>query len=109
MPLWSKYNSDGTFAFVEGSNTGLPVEELSMVDAPNKEGEKGKQGAIFTNVRPNAMNTETFSLEEGQATLQLPAKLSQESYEDLKSWLDLIMKRMKRAADKKYASQGQVT
>jgi hypothetical protein len=103
------FSDDGTYAFVEGTNTGLPVGELSMANASVKESEKGRSGATFTNVRLNALNTETFILDEGQATLQLPAKLSPESCEDLKAWLELIMKKMKRTSDKKDASKAQDT
>ena len=46
------------------------------------------------------MNSDTFSLDEGQVILQWPAKMSPESYEDFKSWLDSVSRKAKRAADK---------
>jgi len=39
---------------------------------------------------------DTFSLDEGQVVLQWPAKLSENSYEDLKDWLDLQLRKIKR-------------
>ena len=42
------------------------------------------------------MNQDTFTLDEGQVVLQWPADISAESYDDLKAWLDLITRRMKR-------------
>ncbi len=51
------------------------------------------------------MNTEIFTLDEGEVTLQLPAKMSPESYEDFKAWLDLIARKAKRAADRKEATE----
>lgn len=44
-----------------------------------------------------AMNQDTFTLEEGQVILQWPAKISQESYNDFKDWLDLMARKVKRA------------
>lgn len=46
------------------------------------------------------MNSDTFTLDEGQVILQWPAKMSHESYEDFKSWLELVSRKAKRAADK---------
>ncbi len=43
------------------------------------------------------MKQDTYTLDEGDVVLQWPARLSQESYEDLKDWLDLIARKMKRA------------
>jgi hypothetical protein len=95
------FSDDGTFAFVEGTSTGLPIGELSKVEAPVGGVEKNKAGAIFTNVKPKSMNSDTFTLDEGQVILQWPAKMSPESYEDFKTWLDLIARKAKRAVDKK--------
>ena len=44
------------------------------------------------------MNSDTFTLDEGQVILQWPANMSPESYEDFKSWLDLVARKAKRAA-----------
>ncbi len=43
------------------------------------------------------MNQDTFTLDEGQVVLQWPASFSPENYEDLKDWLELMARRMKRA------------
>ena len=43
------------------------------------------------------MNQDTFTLDEGKVVLQWPASISAESYEDLKDWLDLMGRRVKRA------------
>ena len=47
------------------------------------------------------MNNDTITLKEGQVVLQWPSKMSEESYEDYKEWLDLMARRAKRAVDKK--------
>lgn len=43
------------------------------------------------------MNQDTLTLDEGQVVLQWPASISPENYEDLKDWLDLMSRRIKRA------------
>lgn len=43
------------------------------------------------------MNQNTLQLDEGNVVLQYPARISPQSYEDLKDWLDLMMRRVKRA------------
>jgi hypothetical protein len=43
------------------------------------------------------MNQDTFTLDEGQVVLQWPSQISPASYQDLKDWLDLMARRLKRA------------
>jgi hypothetical protein len=43
------------------------------------------------------MNQDTFTLDEGQVVFQWPARISPESYADLKDWLDLMARKVKRA------------
>lgn len=43
------------------------------------------------------MNQAVFPLREGEATIQWPANLSKESFEDLEVWLNLIIRRAKRS------------
>lgn len=40
---------------------------------------------------------DTFSLEEGQVVLQWPAQLSEASYEDLKDWMELQLRKIRRS------------
>jgi len=53
--------------------------------------------------KPVRMDTEVFSLEEGQVVFRLPSKMSPESYEDFKDWLGLIARKAKRAVATKEA------
>ena len=102
------FSDDGTYAFVEGSKTGLPIEELSKVQAPNQGSEKEKLVQPIKHLPPRAgMNNDTFTLDEGQVILQWPAKMSPESYEDFKSWLDLVARKAKRTVEKSSASTDQ--
>ena len=99
-------SDDGTFAFVEGSHTGLPIEELCKVQPPIPGTESGTLVQPIKHLAPKVgMNSDTFTLDEGQVILQWPAKMSAESYEDFKSWLDLVARKAKRAADKYEAGE----
>ena len=65
------------------------MDELSKVPAPNPSSERDKLTQTIKHVTPKVgMNSDTFSLDEGQVILQWPAKMSPESYEDFKSWFD---------------------
>lgn len=39
-----------------------------------------------------------FTLDEGEAILQWPSRLTAEGFEDLKAWLDLIIRKAERAS-----------
>jgi hypothetical protein len=49
----------------------------------------------FAPGKPGLMQ-DTFSLDEGRAVLQWPEKMSQESFEDFESWLDLQLRKIAR-------------
>jgi hypothetical protein len=101
-------SEDGQFVFTNGSLTGIPIEEVTKRDRPAGEQEYGgksaKVGTIPTAVKrfsaKQGMNNEVFTLDEGEVILQWPSRMSAESYEDFKAWLDLIAKKAKRMADK---------
>ena len=44
------------------------------------------------------LSSYVFTFPEGEATLRIPATLSQESCRDLEDWLDLMLRKAKRAA-----------
>jgi hypothetical protein len=91
---------DGEWAFVDGSDTGLPVKELTVTATPPPSDPKGTQK---TSVKPPTLpeyqgsRQDVFSLSEGQVTLNWPATLSQESYEDLTAWLDIVKRKIGRS------------
>ena len=98
-------SSDGTHVFIDGSLTGIPIEEVSMCDAPTGETESGgKAREVVTpalkRLPPKpGMNNEVFTLEEGEVVLQWPSKLSPESFEDFDAWLTIILRKAKRASE----------
>lgn len=49
-------------------------------------------------IQPTAgVKQDTFSLDEGQVVLQFPEKMSKDSYEDFKDWIELQLRRIKRS------------
>ena len=42
-------------------------------------------------------NQDVFTLEEGEVVLLWPNRLSQESFEDFKGWIELVLRKAKRA------------
>lgn len=67
------------------------LEFLGLSGRPNPKPPAGRPG----------MNHDVFTLDEGQVVLQWPAKLSPESYEDMKDWLELMARKVKRAVQVK--------
>ncbi len=104
-------SEDGSHAFIEDSNTGLPIDQLSKFDPPDEESgndEKGEKPTPYKRLpQKPGMNNEVFTLDEGEVTLLWPAKMSAESYEDFKSWLDLVARKAKRAVEKPSSSPDQ--
>jgi hypothetical protein len=92
-------SDDGKYAFFDGSDTGVPVEQIIKASAPTKESEDGGNGKpSLRRIAPKpGMNNDVFTLDEGEVVLQWPTRMSPESYEDFKDWLDLIMRKAKRA------------
>ena len=89
------FTADGTYAFVEGSDTGIPTTELKLVsDASFKPSESAVDRASGpTGKAPEphaALRAATFPLPEGMVTLQWPDSLSAKSYQRLESWLELM-------------------
>lgn len=99
----NRLSDDGKFAFVDGAATGVPVEELTKGDAPIAESENG--GKVETKRVPpkQGMNSDVFTLTEGDVVLQWPSKMSPESFADFKDWLELITRKAKRAIVEKAA------
>lgn len=62
----------------------------------------GKQLAVTTPLPiQQGAKQDIFSLDEGQAIIQWPANMSEDSFEDFKSWLKLLEKKIGRAYNKK--------
>jgi hypothetical protein len=95
----SKLSDDGKFAFVDGSHTGMPIEQLTKHSAPPEERENGGK---FNRVPPKpGMNSDVFTLKEGDVVLQWPSAMSSESYQDFKDWIELMTRKARRSVVEK--------
>ncbi len=69
----------------------------SAENTPPPPGRNENPPGALTLRRQPGMTQATFPLDEGQATFQWPETLSQESYEDLIAWIELLKNRAKRS------------
>lgn len=97
------FSDDGQFAFVEGSASGVPIKDISIMeqttppapDAPPPmpahllAGQKQQIEVPLTKGTRKAM----FPLDEGDVTLVFPEGISADSLEDLSAYLDIFLKK----------------
>lgn len=74
------------------SSAAKTVEEPETEDEPPAEHERKGHGV--------KMRQDTFTLDEGIVTMQWPETLSQASFEDLRDWLEIMGRKIERAATK---------
>jgi phage FluMu protein Com len=96
-------SEDRGFVFVDGSQTGIPIEQVTRCNLPAEEqfGERSAEvapvPAALKRLPPKpGVRSDVFTLDEGEVILQWPSQMSAESYDDFKAWLDLIAKKAKR-------------
>lgn len=97
---------DQAWVFVEGSETGLPMEQVIVRDRPAATpgptpptlplGASGT--ANQDEAPPEGYRTEQFDTDEGLIKISWPSNLSLQSVEDMKEWLALLQKRIERRA-----------
>jgi hypothetical protein len=107
-------SDDGAWAFVDGSNTGLPIMELTVMAEPPIKDVTPPQASLDQHPRPRTIveaqqmvglslppksgtRQDVFSLTEGTVTIQWPADLSNESFEDLSAWIDILKRKIGRS------------
>jgi hypothetical protein len=99
-------SSDGEWAFVEGSNVGVPTKELTIEEAPRMQQEPNRsrlmtEAPTMTGRQhpPIAAGSrhDVFSLPEGPVTIEWPAALRPESYQDLAAWLEIVKRKIGRS------------
>jgi hypothetical protein len=109
-------SEDGRFVFVEGSNTGAPINEVVVQESFVPEPPRPKVVDPFVlPVRKAAnqsggnatMRQDVFSLTEGDAVISWPAQLSQESIEDIEQWLAIVKRKIARSLKDPSDSQPQ--
>lgn len=93
---------DETFQFLGGGNFDSPSDssERGDIDDPPPPADEGHQSSrqhIRRKEEPS-IKEDVFTLAEGDAVLQWPSAISKESYDDLKDWLALILRKIERQA-----------
>lgn len=84
---------EGDKTEVDGDRNKLLNPISRLVEAPNRPKKP--------EVKPG-MKQEVFTLSEGDVVLQWPDRLSLESLEDFEDWWKIMLRKVKRAAAKKY-------
>jgi len=96
---------DGEWAFVEGSQTGIPMNELNLVDAPKYKPVLNPPANPFYS--PSEMNEKSpkegmaqdrTTLDEGAVQLDWPDALSEDSVEEFQDWMIGRINRARRKA-----------
>ncbi len=90
-----KFKETISFAnLIEGENEGEEEESNETT------GHEIIDRTLFdtTETRKTEIRQDLCSLDEGQAVIQFPEKMSKNSYEDFADWLELIKKKAKRGA-----------
>lgn len=87
------------WAFVEGSETGIPMEQI-VLQSKGGDGGPAAPPTLPEDKPPTkpGMKEEKNSLDEGEAVLLLPENLSAASVKDLEYWLQGVLKKAKRRA-----------
>lgn len=97
------FSDDHEWAFVEGSQTGVSVSELSVIDPLPAEGDTAPPRTAPRN--PFAPKTgdavdekvgfsiERATFEEGPVVVQLPAKMTKDSIEEFEYWITGVVRR----------------
>jgi hypothetical protein len=98
-------STDQAWVFVEGSETGIEMDNISVIERPEGLGEikfpptmplaEIKQPTVEV---PAGYRSETFDADEGEIRISWPANLSLQSVEDMKDWLELLKRRIARRA-----------
>jgi hypothetical protein len=96
-------STDRTHVFVEGTTTGIPVNQLTRVEAPFKETlpESARIARLPLPLLPQTnMNEDVYSLPEGRIVVQWPTPLSAESVQEIKEYLKLLERKIMRSTTK---------
>ena len=94
------FSGDGTIAFVEGEKAGFPRGELEEAEAPPEDPKVPDRLQHREEKLPmnSGIRQDVFTLDEGDAVFQWPKELSSASYQDLKDWLGLVLRKAARSA-----------
>jgi hypothetical protein len=95
----------GNFVLVEGSDTGLPIGEVTVMPEQDMKVEPKPgtltMGGVAPEVKAAVPNVrqDVWNLDEGPVVLHYPAKMSAASFEDFEAWINLQLKKIKRGIE----------
>jgi hypothetical protein len=98
-------SDDGGWAFVEGSDTGMPVNQLTVESTPEQKkhhpppAEPPKPKTLVdSRLKPqSSLLQDNFTLPEGQIIIQWPSELTAEGFQDFKDWLAVVERKIQRS------------
>jgi hypothetical protein len=103
--FWTDYKKTLTFAKL---NQGGPTELPPVIDDDELDDNADDQGAeaglrqertqviVRERIRRPGVRQDVFVLDEGEVVVQLPDKLSKESFADLEAWMGLVLRKARR-------------
>jgi len=102
-------SDDGEWVFVEGSETGIEMENVTVIERPDSteakvapklplEATRPPAGQLQGNQVPSGYRSETFDADEGEVRITWPSNLSSQSVADMEDWLELLKRRIARRA-----------
>lgn len=87
----------GEWAFVEGSNTGIPMSELVVIETEKESPKLPPKSPFPTDSPPKEGHAvERTDLDEGDVILTLPKNLSPASVNDFEYWVNGVIQKLKR-------------
>lgn len=97
-------SEDSQYIFVEGSYTGIPVSEVTVIDDyvdetiqdKNPPVDPPKHGGVIP-PRGENMRQETFTLNSGDILIQFPASMSNDDFEDFSDWIEILKRKVGRS------------
>jgi hypothetical protein len=97
----ARISEDGQFVFVDGSDAGIPIDEVKLVESKSHvvSPASGSFAAVGAAPRVHVgFKQDVYNLgsDEGQVILQWPEKMSAESYAELEDWIALQMRKIAR-------------
>ncbi|APV49014.1 hypothetical protein BWI17_04550 [Betaproteobacteria bacterium GR16-43] len=95
------FSDDGKFAFVEGEGSGVPIGEVTVMEAkPAVPVAPTPAAAIQQPVQPTrGFKQDVYNFADGGSViLQWPEGMSKESFEEFQDWIELQLRKIKRAS-----------
>ena len=87
-------------SFLDDNNISLDNKEIDINDYKIEDSKPDYEVAKELKLdKIEGMKQDIFSLDEGQASIQWPTTLSQESFEDFETWLNLVLRKAKRSIE----------